>query len=302
MIKEGYLKVSDGHGIYYATAGEGIPLLKIHGGPGGSCKLDFFNEIDLTKYKAIVFDQRGCGKSIYDNDILDGNNTNNLIEDINLLLEHLNIKKTVIAASSWGACLGLLFAEKYPEKILKMFLNSVFIEENSWFLEYSKFLFPDIYDKYMSIIPNDFGKILKSDEEKFKEYAKNITNYELNLMAQTCTGKEYIKEIDEELLNSKKIFLHYECNNCFMSENQIINNADKIKNIPINIYHGRLDLLCPLLNVYNLCKKLNNADLTIVPYENHCGPLLKQLSYKEINNYSRSKYETTKLADLYRSK
>ena len=61
-IKEGYLKVSNGHGIYYATAGEGMPLLKIHGGPGGSCKLDFFEEIDLTKYKVIIFDQRGCGK------------------------------------------------------------------------------------------------------------------------------------------------------------------------------------------------------------------------------------------------
>ena len=95
-IKEGYLKVSNGHGIYYATAGEGIPLLKIHGGPGGSCKLDFFEEIDLTKYRVIIFDQRGCGKSIYDNDILDGNNTDNLIEDINALLNYLNVEKTVI--------------------------------------------------------------------------------------------------------------------------------------------------------------------------------------------------------------
>lgn len=286
-IKEGYLKVSNGHGIYYATAGEGMPLLKIHGGPGGSCKLDFFEEIDLTKYRVIIFDQRGCGKSIYDNDILDGNNTDNLIEDINALLNYLNVKKTVIVASSWGSCLGLLYAEKYPERIEKMFLNSVFIEENDWFLNGSKALFPDVYDKYMLNIPQDFNKILQADKETFIEYVKNITNYELNLMAQTCTCKEYIKEVDDELLNSKKIFLHYECNNCFMSKNQIINNADKIKDIPINIYHSRLDLLCPLSNVYDLCKKLNNVELTIIPYENHCGPLLKQLSYKEVNNYIR---------------
>ena len=286
-IKEGYLKVSNGHGIYYATAGEGIPLLKIHGGPGGSCKLDFFEEIDLTKYKVIIFDQRGCGKSIYDNDILDGNNTDNLIEDINALLNYLNVEKTVIVASSWGSCLGLLYAEKYPERIEKMFLNSVFIEENDWFLNGSKALFLDVYDKYMSNIPQDFNKILQADKETFIEYVKNITNYELNLMAQTCTCKEYIKEVDDELLNSKRIFLHYECNNCFMSKNQIINNVDKIKDIPINIYHSRLDLLCPLKNVYNLCKKLNNVELTIIPYENHCGPLLKQLSYKEVNNYIR---------------
>ena len=286
-IKEGYLKVSNGHGIYYATAGEGIPLLKIHGGPGGSCKLDFFEEIDLTKYKVIIIDQRGIGKSIYDNDILNGNNTDNLIEDINALLNYLNVEKTVIVASSWGSCLGLLYAEKYPERIEKMFLNSVFIEENDWFLNGSKALFPDVYDKYMSNIPQDFNKILQADKEMFVEYVKNITNYELNLMAQTCTCKEYIKEVDDELLNSKKIFLHYECNNCFMSKNQIINNVDRIKNIPINIYHSRLDLLCPLSNVYNLCKKLNNVELTIIPYENHCGPLLKQLSYKEVNNYIR---------------
>lgn len=286
-IKEGYLKVSNGHGIYYATAGEGMPLLKIHGGPGGSCKLDFFEEIDLTKYRVIIFDQRGCGKSIYDNDILDGNNTDNLIEDINALLNYLNVEKTVIVASSWGSCLGLLYAEKYPERIEKMFLNSVFIEENDWFLNGSKALFPDVYDKYMLNIPQDFNKILQADKETFIEYVKNITNYELNLMAQTCTCKEYIKEVDDELLNSKKIFIHYECNNCFMSKNQIINNADKIKDIPINIYHSRLDLLCPLSNVYDLCKKLNNVELTIIPYENHCGPLLKQLSYKEVNNYIR---------------
>ena len=168
-----------------------------------------------------------------------------------------------------------------------MFLNSVFIEENDWFLHGSKTLFPDVYDKFMSNIPQDFNKILQADKETFIEYVKNITNYELNLMDQPCTCKEYVKEVDEELLNSKKIFLHYECNNCFMSKNQIINNVDKIKNIPINIYHSRLDLLCPLLNVYNLCKKLNNVELTIIPYENHCGPLLKQLSYKEVNNYIR---------------
>ena len=186
-----------------------------------------------------------------------------------------------------GSCLGLLYAEKYPERIEKMFLNSVFIEENDWFLNGSKALFPDVYDKYMLNIPQDFNKILQADKETFIEYVKNITNYELNLMAQTCTCKEYIKEVDDELLNSKKIFLHYECNNCFMSKNQIINNADRIKNIPINIYHSRLDLLCPLSNVYDLCKKLNNVELTIIPYENHCGPLLKQLSYKEVNNYIR---------------
>ena len=150
-----------------------------------------------------------------------------------------------------------------------------------------KALVADVYDKYMLNIPQDFNKILQADKETFIEYVKNITNYELNLMAQTCTCKEYIKEVDDELLNSKKIFLHYECNNCFMSKNQIINNADRIKNIPINIYHSRLDLLCPLSNVYDLCKKLNNVELTIIPYENHCGPLLKQLSYKEVNNYIR---------------
>ena len=281
MIKEGYLKVSDGHGIYYATDGQGIPLLKIHGGPGGNCKIDFFNEIDLNKYRVIIFDQRGCGKSIYNNDILDSNNTSNLIEDINLLLKYLNVDRVVINAASWGSTLALLFAEKYPEKVIKMFLNSIFLGDESWFLNYSKYIFPDLYDKYMV----NFSEInpFKMDDEKLKEYMKNITNYELNLAASPCTTKEYVTEIDDTLYNSKKIFLHYGMNNYFLDNNQILNNCYRIENIPIKVYHGRLDFVCPLIYTYELAKKLPKLDLTVIPYENHCGPLQKQLIYKDIN-------------------
>ena len=283
MIKEGYLKVSDGHGIYYATDGQGIPLLKIHGGPGGNCNTDFFNEIDLNKYRVIIFDQRGCGKSICDNDILDGNNTNNLIEDINLLLNYLKVDKVVINGASWGTTLALLFAEKYPERVIKMFLNSIFLGDESWFLKHSKYVFPDLYEKYMSDFPEDLNDLFKVDDNKLREYMKSMANYEINLSALPCVAKEYIDEVDDEVYKSKKIFFHYEMNKYFLEKDQILNNCHKIRDIPVKIYHGRLDFDCPLIYAYNLAKNLPKADLTIIPYENHCGPLQKQLTYKDIN-------------------
>ena len=282
MYEEGYLKVSNGHGIYYAIAGQGIPLLKIHGGPGGSCKTGFFDEIDLTKYRAIIFDQRGCGKSIYD-DILEGNNTNNLIEDINLLLNYLKVDKVVINGQSWGSTLALLFAQKYPERVIKMFLNSIFLGDESWFLKHSKYVFPDLYEKYMADFPEDLTELFKVDDTKLREYMKNMANYEINLAASPCTAKEYITEVDDELYNSKKVFFHYEMNKYFLEDNQILDNCDKIQNIPIRIYHGRLDFDCPLKYAYDLCKRLPNAVLDIIPYENHCDPLQKQLTYGDIN-------------------
>lgn len=298
MFKEDFLQVSKLHKIYYATAGnrKGIPLLKIHGGPGGSCKTDFFNYIDLNKFFVIIYDQRGCGKSIPNGELTD-NNTNELIEDINKILIHLNIEKVVINSASWGSCLALLFAEKYPQKIIKLFLNSVFLankENCKWFYEYSKNIFPDIYEKYMSFIPANvknkskylFKQIQSKNINKRKLITYNIVNYEMCISSNSFMTKEFIKfeDIDANAINSSKIFLYYESNNCFIEDNYILKNSKSIENIPMAIYHGRLDMCSTFFNIYQLKKKLLNVKFNIIHNENHCGPLQKQLTYCDINN------------------
>lgn len=297
MYKEDFLEVSISHKIYYATAGNknGIPLLKIHGGPGGSCQTDFFNKIDLNKYFVIIYDQRGCGKSIPFGNI-EENTTIDLVEDIDKLLNFLKVEKIVINASSWGSCLALLFAIKYPNKIIKLYLNSIFLatkNDNKWFYEDSKFLFPDVHEKYMNIIPKNvknkskflFKKIQSRDKNIQKTITFNLLNFELNLMNANFIPKEFVKfeDIDENAINNSKIFLYYSYNNYFLEDDFILKNVDKIKNINMIIYHGRLDMDCPILNVYLLQKQLLNTKFNIINNENHCGQLQKQLLYKDIN-------------------
>lgn len=298
VFTENFLQVSNLHKIYYATAGNrsGIPLLKIHGGPGSCCKIDFFNEIDLNKFFVIIYDQRGCGKSLPAGELKE-NNTEELIEDINKLLQYLQVEKVVINGASWGACLALLFAEKYPEKVIKLFLNSVFLankDNNVWFYEYSKNIFPDVYEKYMSFISNDienkskymFEQIMSNNIKLQQKIAYNLTNYELNLMSGNFNMKEFVKleDVDENVVNSAKIFLYYESNSYFIEDEYILKYADNLKNIPMVVYHGRLDMDCPLSNVYKLKELLPEIRFNVIPYENHCGPLQKQLVYGDINN------------------
>ena len=304
LYRNGYLKVGDGHQIYYECYGKPDlePVLFIHGGPGGHLKPKYLTGIDTEKCFAVLYDQRGCGKSLPIGEI-NHNTTSDLINDIDLLLKHLNIKKVSIYAGSWGACLALLYAETKPKTVKRMFLNCSFLarqEDKEFLYDKIKTIFPDYYDDFIKKIPPQYRnnpsaylyrEIINGSLERQKEVACLMANYEyslLNLTYNQSSALDTENMVPEDIIPTK-IFLHYEANDFFIEDNQIINNASKIKKIPITFVHGRFDMDAPLSGVWHLHRKLPLSDLTIVPYEGHSGELKKTLLVKALNNYLSSK-------------
>ena len=304
LYQNGYLEVGDNHKIYYECYGDPAnePVLFIHGGPGGHMNSKYLIGIDTEKCFAVMYDQRGCGKSLPMGEI-DHNTTSDLINDIDLLLKHLNLKKTSIYAGSWGACLALLYAEARPHIVKHMFLNCSFLarkEDKKFLYDNIKTIFPDYHSQFIDKIPpqyqNDppsylYNEIIKGNLERRKEIACLMANYEYSLMNLTYNQSSALdpENMSPEDIIPTKIFLHYETNDFFIEDNQIINNADKIKKIPIVFVHGRFDMDAPLSGVWHLHKKLPLSDLTIVPYEGHSGEMKKTLLVKALNKYLANK-------------
>jgi len=157
---DGYLQVSDKHKIYYHQYGkpDGEVIIQLHGGPGSNSKPKHVEPYDLKRFRVVLFDQRGCGKS-EPKGLLENNTTKDLVEDIERLREHLQIDKWYIHGPSWGSTLALLYAEKYPDRVRKLLLRGVFFAskaEDDWLFKFgANQLFPDKFDDFIQLIPEN---------------------------------------------------------------------------------------------------------------------------------------------------
>ncbi|WP_036436916.1 prolyl aminopeptidase [Mycoplasma elephantis] len=276
--EKGYLKLSDLHTMYYEICGNpnGIPIINIHGGPGGSSSKEARQLFNPDKFKIIFYDQRGCGNSTPYAEIKD-NNTNELIEDIEKLRRFLKLDKISLFGGSWGTTLSLLYAIKYPNNIHKMILRGVFLgrkEDIFWLNQTgaSKF-YPLEYEKYISIINPDerhdlinaYYKLLNSEDKNIcLQAAKHWAEWEGSLISvkKQKTNKE---SNPYECLSIARLENWYFINKLFLNdENFILNNTNKIKDIPIDIVHGQLDMDCLPIQAYLLHKRLPKSRLFII--------------------------------------
>lgn len=270
-FNEGFLDKGN-HKIYFHEYGNpnGEAFLFFHGGPGGRSKYKHTNLLNLKKHRAILFDQRGGGKSVFKNCFKE-NNTALLIEDVKDILDMLNVKKANLVGGSWGSTLALLFAQKYPTYVSKMFLALIFLarkQDADWGFKESKVLYPDIYNKIE----------VKGVEDLFEYYYKlafSKNKKDIIKSFNTFGGYECILgdlnpslnlnyEPSDNEIKSYKIQLHFYKNNFFIKENEILENIDKIKHIPTLIVHNRLDLVCTVDQAYDLHKAMPKSKLFIV--------------------------------------
>lgn len=124
------LPVGDGHELYWETVGapEGTPAVFLHGRPGGSARSTARSSFDPSGYRAVLFDQRGCGRSrpLADGPVdLSTNTTDHLVADIERLREHLGIDRWVVTGGSWGVTLALAYAQRHPDRVRAMVLAAV---------------------------------------------------------------------------------------------------------------------------------------------------------------------------------
>lgn len=290
VIFKGYLPELDGHKVYFQVFGNpcGKTIINFHGGPGSRSKFKHIKHFDLKKYKAIIFDQRGCGNSEF-KDLLYKNTTQDTIKDAKRILDFLNIKEKVISfGGSWGSTLALLFAEKYPELVDKIIVSQTFLarkKDKDWLYKDSKIFYPDIIEKLSPYLINshkDLENLLKQSNAKIKKTVKYLTNYDSQI------GKLKIN-LDEELgdkaTNSFKIYMHYNTKHFFVKENEIIKNIGTIKNIPTLIIGNRLDFCTPIEQAYLLHKAMPKSTLYIIDSLGHGSKKQNKLLPKLIKEF-----------------
>lgn len=294
---EGYLPELDGHEVYFAEFGnpEGQPILMFHGGPGYHSRAENARNFDLKKFRVIIFDQRGGGKS-KPLGKLENNTTQDLLDDAVRLLDYLRIDgKIVVYGSSWGSTLALLFAEQYPELVKCLLLSKIFLADKmcrNWELKDSGLFYPDILEQIRgdladySLIPRYYSKIINSDDPALQARAMSLYgNYEF--MLGSLNPKIEIKNIDEKYLASTRIYMHYAAAEFMLEDDEIMDNIGAIRHIPALIVHNRLDFVCPPLNAYRLHKAMQDSKLVLVPDRGHGSKLLSEVTKKEMSEFLR---------------
>jgi len=290
-----YLKVSDIHEIYYELSGnsEGKPVFFLHGGPGGSSSPYMRRFCDPEKFLIVLHDQRGGGKSKPYGEIKE-NTTQNLVEDIERLRKHLKLEKIILYGGSWGTTLGLAYAETYPENVSGMVLRGVFLatkeEINHFYHGGVERYFPEIYEALLAALPEPsrrplpeylFRLIQKGDQADKDKYSRAWVKYEGKL-----SGLEVPDEVIENFIENYNPYAfalfenYYMANGCFLEENQLLRDANKISHIPIIIVNGRYDVICPPVTAYRLHKLLPKSKLIIAESAGHWmgeGPIEKAL-------------------------
>ena len=283
-LERGFLQVSKIHKIYWERSGNlnGKKILVIHGGPGAGSQPRYRRYFNPDKFDIIQFDQRGCGLSKPFSELKE-NTTIDLVNDIEKLREKLKIEKWHLFGGSWGSTLSLVYAIKNPSRVLSLTLRGIFLcrrFELLWFYQYgASEIFPDEYEKYISVIPEDsrdnlienFYKYLTSSDKTLRKKAANAwTRWELS--TSHLIKKEF--NISQNSDNSfsdafSRIECHYFINNIFLEDNFILNNIKLIETIPTTIIQGRYDIVCPMRSAWDLHKKHKNSNLLIIPDAGH---------------------------------
>ena len=277
------------HKLYVEECGnkEGVPVVFLHGGPGSGCNENHRRYFNPKKYRVILFDQRGCHRS-KPRGVTENNNTHNLLLDIERIRKHLGIEKWLLFGGSWGSTLGLLYAEKYPERVLGLVLRGVFLARRSdldWYArDGANRILPDDWERFIGPVPqNERRNIIAAYHKRIfsrnarisRKYARawsawttRVVTWNLPMgknLSQKNRGKENIRTI----LNQSRIEAHYALNHYFIRDNQILKNISRIPQVPITIIHGRRDLTCTLEASWSLHRALPHSELVIIPDAGH---------------------------------
>ena len=284
-FESGMLKVSDLHEIYYERVGnpEGIPVVFLHGGPGGGLIPMYRQFFDPKAFQIILFDQRGSGKSTPHAE-LEENTTWTLIEDIETLREKFGIEKWYVFGGSWGSTLSLAYAETHPDRASGLILRGIFLtrrKELEWFYQYgASEIFPDFWERYRDEIPEDergdmmgaYYKRLTSDDRKRAVSAARAWSVWEGSTSKLYPDKDLMDhwEGEDEALALARIECHYFMNNSFFpTEDYLIENVDKIRHIPTVIVQGRYDVVCPAVSAWELHRAFPESDLQIIADAGH---------------------------------
>ena len=294
LEQDGYLPVGDGHEIYYQVKTlkknfeEPLPTaLWLHGGPGAGCYPNHARFFDPEKWRIVLLDQRGCGKSKYTGECWDCNDTPRLVNDLELLRTHLNLTTwDCVQGGSWGSTLAMAYAQTHPEVVTELVLRGIFTlrrEELLWFYqEGASWIFPDLWEGYLAPIPEGergdliaayYKRLTGDDRAEQMRAAKAWSVWEGGTVS-LLPSDERVQAFSNDAfaLAFARIECHYfQHGGFFERDDQIIANVDRVRNIPAVIVQGRYDVCTPMKTAWDLHQAWPEADFKIIDDAGHAA-------------------------------
>lgn len=278
------LAVEPPHELYIEESGnpDGLPVLVVHGGPGGGCEDYQRRFFDAERFRIILMDQRGAGRSTPLAELV-GNQTDKLVQDMETVRQFLGIDRWLLFGGSWGSTLSLVYAQAHPERVLGLVLRGIFLcrpRDIHWFYqEGASRVFPDYWEDFLAPIPESerehlvqayYRRLTSSNELEQIQAAKAWSVWE-----GRCATLHPNPRVVEHFAHPHvaialaRIECHYFINQAFLEPDQIVRNAGRLAGIPGMIVHGRYDMVCPLDNALALSRAWPEAELRIIRDAGH---------------------------------
>jgi len=299
------LAVDDRHALYVEECGtaRGIPALFLHGGPGAGCEPYHRRFFDPTRYRVVLFDQRGAGRSVPHADLSD-NTTWHLVADIERIREHLGIERWLVFGGSWGSTLALAYAQTHPERVSALVLRGIFLcrdDEIRWFYQEGvSRLVPDYWADFVApIAATDRHDMLAAyhrlltgpDDIKRMAAAKAWSTWE-GRTATLLPNPSVVSHFGDPhvALSLARIECHYFVHHAFLRPGQLLEDTGRLAGVPGVIVHGRYDLICPLENAWALHHAWPGSELVIVPDAGHAAsePTIRSALVEATDRFARA--------------
>ena len=289
--QSGMLSVGDGHRLYWEAVGNpaGTAALYVHGGPGGGCTAEARRYFDPGAYRAVLFDQRGCGRSrplasAPDAD-LSTNTTPHLVDDLERLREHLGIDRWIVVGISWGVTLSLVYAQRHPQRVMAMVLAAVTAgtrRETNWITRDMGRIFPREWERFAAAVPTAdhagdlaaaYARLLADPDPQVRERAA----------LQWCVWEDtHVSLVPGWVPNPRyqdaafrmifaRLVTHYWSHGCFLTEGQILNGMERLAGIPAVLIHGRYDVSGPLDTAWHMHRAWPDSRLVVLNDAGHGG-------------------------------
>jgi proline iminopeptidase len=290
-FEHGMLDVGDGQRVYWETVGEpaGLPALFVHGGPGSGCNPGQRRFFDPRAYRGVLFDQRGCGRSrpsaSHLGTDLSVNTTGHLIADMERLRQHLRIDRWLLFGLSWGSALALAYAQRFPERVAALVLGPVTAgtrREIEWICREIGRVFPREWERFIALVPeveNDgcipgaYARLLADPDPFVRSDAADAWRRWEDTHVSLVPGHSpaAADRNPEQVMVFARLVTHYWSHDCFLVEDELLQNMDRLIGIPGVLIHGRYDVSSPLETAWRLHRSWPESRLVVVDDAGHGG-------------------------------
>jgi proline iminopeptidase len=289
--ESGLLEVGDGHTLYWETVGNpvGTPAVYLHGGPGSGGTPGTRRNFEPGTYRAVLFDQRGCGRSrplASDPDAdLCTNTTTHLVGDIERLREHLSIDRWIVVGVSWGVTLALVYAQAHPDRVTAMVLGAVTAgtrRETDWITRDMGRVFPREWDAFAAAVPAAerdgdlsaaYARLLADPDPSVREDAARAwcawEDTHISLMPGWAPNPRFEDPMFRMVF--ARLVTHYWSHGCFLADGQVLAGMALLAGIPATMFHGRYDVSGPLDTPWALHRAWPGSRLVVLDDAGHGG-------------------------------